>query len=351
MITDLFPYAILGLLPVFFCSVSALKPALGWIVLTWICFVLFMGFRNEVGPDWTGYLNLHAVALEQSWQEIYSGSEQLSMVLFRVSELAGTGMILTNIVSAILLITGVIAFARRTPLFWVAFSVCVPYLVLVFGMSGIRQGMAIGVTLFVLSKWDKWGLILKSIGVFCATLFHSSAIVMAVAVVFGMQIPIRYRVILAVPLLAAVAAVVAGVSQSDEVLTVYSQRHLGESQKASGGAFFHIALVAGPAIFALLNRKLLLPFIPFKDLFYLGCIASVALIPFGLISSTGASRLSLYLYFVPMLVYPAIVLAYFEGHLRAGQVRVCLSQAFLLVVWLLTANTAWPYMPYKTYLF
>lgn len=344
---ELMPYIVLGLIPAIFGAISPLNPSYYWRVCALACFILFMGFRFEVGPDWRAYLNLHQIAFSSTWAGIFAESEPLSMALFRLSELLNTGMTLTNLVGAAILVGGAMSFAGKMPFFWVAYSVCVPYLILVFGMSGIRQAMAVGVTLFVLSRWTEWGVVPKLLGVFLGAMFHSSAIIMVIPVFLGLKASLRLRLAMAIPLFGAVGYILSKATMSEKVVSVYSTRHMGDEQIASTGVFFHISLVALPALYALLNRRVVLKYVRYKDLFYVGCFGSILLVPIGLVSSTGASRLSLYLYFVPMMVYPAIICAYFRSSARLMQILFCISQAVLLILWLLTANTAAPYIPYR----
>src|SRR3712207_5166852 len=106
-----------------------------------VIFIGFVGLRYEVGPDWNGYMSLHYVVSTQAIGDILVGREPLSMLLFRLSALSGVDMLLSNVVSSSILIIGIVALARRTPNPSLALVAATPYLVIAFGMSGIRQAM------------------------------------------------------------------------------------------------------------------------------------------------------------------------------------------------------------------
>ena len=305
------PYFALMSVPSFL-TLFGRRTATAPVLITAVIYILFVGLRYQVGADWNGYIYLHKYAASMSPIEILSKSEQLSLLLFKLSETAGYDMSISNFVAALLLMAGVVALALRTVDPLLAIVAATPYLIVAFGMSGIRQAMGVGLIFFTFAYWPKWGLIRRSAGIFIASLFHTSAIVAAIYLVISIEIKTVFKVIL-IPIILFFGMLVGSNADQYKVdLDIYQARYLGEGQIQSSGALFHILLVLLPAIFAVVFRKRIRSMVFDYQLLQFGVVSAFGVAVLYMFSSTAASRLSLYLYFVPMIVYPALTRIYGE---------------------------------------
>ena len=110
--------------------------------------VMVVGFRHEVGADWSNYFKPLITALEQTWFEgIRSGGDPAYGLLTWIAANFGGGIYLVNLVCAIVFVAGLLVFARNTPQPWLAMCVAVPYLVIVVSMGYTRQSVAIGLAM------------------------------------------------------------------------------------------------------------------------------------------------------------------------------------------------------------
>ena len=313
-------------------------------------YVVFMGWRYQVGSDWWGYQILHRRAAAQEYWDLLFKLEPASNILFKLSyDWSGT-MVLSNAVAAAILPGGIMTFARRTNEPWLALVSATPYLVIAFGMSGIRQAMAAGILLYVLSNEDKWTIGVQAIWVAIAALFHASGVVGLGFVLIGWraQPAIKFSLIGVILIVAVYLALNGG---DEGVLDTYSGRYVGERSVASIGSLFHISFILIPAAMGWWFRRQVLPAVPFPALLYGGFLATGLVVAMQFVASPRASRLTVYLYFVPMMVYPAFLATMPGKSATSYRALIVIGHVALLAGWLLFANNSAAHIPYRSYLF
>ena len=348
----MFPYFLLLLVPSVFALLNTRKPSLISWYLTYIIFVLFVGLRFEVGPDWAQYNYIHSSLALLSFWDVVILVEPLSYLLFWTSQTSGLEVYLSNVVAAMITITGVFCFARRTANPWLAVVAATPYFIIVMGMSGVRQTMAAGIILFLFSRWERYSLVTRAIYILVAAMFHTSALVNNLFLIIKLNIDIRYRIILgAIIGLATVYLSFEVPIYSDNVIK-YQQRYLeSDFIEKSIGSLYHIAMIGIPALLGLAFRKRISNNVHNVSLLYFGLYASVIVLCLNFFLSTAASRLTVYLYFVPMIVYPALVTSPGRRTQLGGVFLVILLHMFIMLAWFTFANHSFAYTNYKNILF
>lgn len=309
---------------------------MAYFLLLW----LFTGLRDEVGPDWLAYVYIYDGQVAGPWQEIFSSREPGFSLINKLSESAGWGVYGVNAVCGALFLGGVHRFATRTANAWLATAAVVPFLVFIISMSGIRQAAAIGVVFFLLADWTKNGVLRKVLLILLAATLHNSALFILLFVLWdGSRYPwLRIGV--------GTVALVLAVRVLDQTgaADVYAQRYL-ETNVESGGAFYHIVLSALPAALFLTFRRQIAVHGWYSGLILRASIIAIAMLPMILVSSTGASRLALYLSFVQMWVFPAFVASH--GRRWVGATALC-GVYFLAVffVYFTLGSHVSAYLPY-----
>lgn len=321
-----------------------------WLGL-FVLFTLFIGLRFEVGPDWVQYGNLHYLFGNEDPYQFFLRPESLSSLLFWMSYNSGMGVYLTNIFAAVVMLLGTFSFALRTCNPWLSIVTVTPYFLFVVGMSGVRQGIAAGIALYLLSRWERKNLLKRLLYIVTAALFHTSALVNSLFLVAQMRIPFSYKLLLGAAIALVTILIGSEMMLFADGLASYQVRYIDNAQGVESlGSFYHIGFILIPAIIGFYFRKEIKPYIHNLDLFYFGILAAVALIFVNMISTTGASRLTIYLYFVPMMVFPAVTMIY-GGRLRKmTTLGVCLYHMLILVVWFTLSNHHYVYVPYKNIL-
>lgn len=316
-----------------------------------LIYTIMGGFRYEVGMDWSNYQRLHGDVEYMSFHEIIFESEPLSFLLFKLSSIFCDCMLLTNCFSVAVLTAGIFLFSSRTPAPWIAIVSATPYLYIAFGLSGVRQAIGIGISLIVFSFWDHRRLYTTLPLIGLGALFHSSASIIGIFYAACIQTTKKTKIFFMLPTLIFFGGLIFKVLGGQDTVQLYSDRYLKSSDVDSSGALFHVSFIAIPSIIFFLLRKKISLNIKFPELVTWGALVGLLLIMFLFVSSTGASRLSLYLYFVPMAVYPALCVnssSSLDGQLRLSIIMIHFA---ILYVWLAFANNSFAHLPYQNIMF
>ena len=307
--------------------------------------LVFCGFRFEVGPDWIGYLYIYEGYLNRDFAEVIEIAEPGYFLLNKASDWLGFGLAGVVFGGSLIFLYGCFSYARKTSNPWLAVAVVMPYLVFIISLSGIRQAAAIGLGFYLFAHWDRSSLWTKLLVIALAVSFHNSAGVLLFFVIFGLKRSAWLRVLLA----ASVAVFVAyGLNQTDsfeKYKSVYVEQNL-----VSGGAFFHVLLVALPSALYLLFRKRLERNGVADVNVWLASLLTLGAMPLLAVSSTGVDRLTLYFSFVQMWVYPALLRAKVTD-LNLLRLAVGVLVLAIFFVYFLFGSHAFAYLPYQNILF
>ena len=307
--------------------------------------LVFCGFRFEVGPDWIGYLYIYEGYLNRDFAEVIEIAEPGYFLLNKASDWLGFGLAGVVFGGSLIFLYGCFSYARKTSNPWLAVAVVMPYLVFIISLSGIRQAAAIGLGFYLFAHWDRSSLWTKLLVIALAVSFHNSAGVLLFFVIFGLKRNAWLRVLLA----ASVAVFVAyGLNQTDsfeKYKSVYVEQNL-----VSGGAFFHVLLVALPSALYLLFRKRLERNGVADVNVWLASLLTLGAMPLLAVSSTGVDRLTLYFSFVQMWVYPALLRAKVTD-LNLLRLAVGVLVLAIFFVYFLFGSHAFAYLPYQNILF
>ncbi len=322
------------------------------VAAVWAIFVVLIGLRHHVGMDWSNYTAIHQSLSGANLERVLQGGEYGSRYLMWLSANHLDGMVSSNLVASIVLVSGVIAVALRSREPWLALLAATPYLLIVIGMSGLRQSIAIGLFFLSVANWDRMSLITRIALIVGASLFHTSAIFMLAFAFLSLDLrPIWKGLVIAVfaPLAVYYAQQAPTLATS---FSAYAENYLSvDGRVDSPGALGHVALVALPAAIYLLWRTRMEQAVHHPSLMRYAAWACVLLVPLALLYSTAASRISLYFQFVPMLVAPALVHALGGATAKlAARGAIALGYVLYLGAWLTAANSAHAYLPYANYL-
>jgi hypothetical protein len=347
MIPYLLFFSVAGI-PALFHSERANR--IGWAI-AWLMFVLFIGLRHSVGGDWPGYILITQHIHDANFIEALNDQETLFAALTWASDRLGMGVYGVNFVGAIIFSTGLFAYCASQRNRWLALAAAVPFLVVVAVMSANRQGMALGVVLLVMSRWNSLGLVRRSIGIAIAALFHTSAAFLLVLTVADLRISRGRKVVLM--LLSAVASLWL-MTRSEAAWTRYTQVYIQDQPAGvfSPGAIFHLLLNLGPAILMLFFRKRWSQMLDNWLLIQQLCLAALGLLLLSPYFSVAVGRFSLYLFPISIAFFSNLPRLFGDPAARA-LVRT-VSVVFLggvLALWLGFGNTAFTYLPYRNVLF
>jgi hypothetical protein len=237
----------------------------------------------------------------------------------------------------------------------VAIVSATPYFIIVMGMSGIRQVMAAGVMLFLLSRWKRLSQGIRGIYVLIAALFHTSALVNSILLVTQLHVRPYFKVVLGFAILGVTYFAVSEVTIFAQRMELYHMRYIEDPEKIESlGAIFHVGLILIPGIAALIFKKRMIPYVHDTKLLDFSIISSfvvliLSFIPF--LSNTLASRLTIYMYFIPMIVYPALTTSLGKSSRQIMTLMIVLFHFAILIIWMKFANHSHAFSPYQSLLF
>lgn len=311
----------------------------------YIILAIFSGLRYEVGADWTGYLRIFDTYAGLILSDGLLEHEPGFFMVNYLSNVLGFDIYGVNIFSACVFLFGVFIYARKTANPWLALSVVMPFLFFIISLSGIRQSAALGIGLIVFAYSESLSLIFKSLLILLACSFHNSAVVLFLFIVIDLRVPVYLKIISVL----AVLALIYQAMQGTDIVNTYNSRYLVQNVESTG-AFYHVMLSAFPGALYLLFQKRISAAGMARTTVKVGSYLSIAALPMILVSSTGTSRIVLYLSFIQMWIYPALIQTFKEtrGVWVAGCVIVTLG---IFVVYFQFGKTVFQYLPYRNLLF
>ena len=318
----------------------------GWWVAA-LLLVLFVGLRWEVGPDWIAYEYIYSVATQPFDRFMERGDVAFSSIVWLLRN-QGFEYWSINLVCSLIFVAGLISFARRLPNPWLAVAVAFPYLIIVVGMSGIRQSAAIGFLFFALGAFSDKRFVAATAFLLIGSLFHASAImVLGIAAMAMSKNRLAGFAILAVTVLVGTYALGDDFSRFITRYTKYTVE--------SGGVLFRLIMNLVPAlIFLWLHRR-----IPMSDhqrsFWKILSYISVALVPLAFVipSTTAIDRVSLYIIPLQMFVLSWTPYVLFQDRRSAffavAAIIAYLALAMFVFLSYSTYSRAW--VPYESILF
>ena len=345
----MWPYWLMFLLAtpgVFFIkTVRSSSQRLTWFALL-ILFILFIGWRHEVGGDWGSYIAhfnyIRYYRLSDVLLEGDPGYYLLNWIVFKL----GGSIYWVNLFCATLMIAGVSNFSRQQPMPWLSLLVATPYLLIVVAMGYSRQAAALGLVLIGLSALGNRQTRQFVAWVLLGALFHKSAVLLLpIAALAATKNRIWTYFWVGVTALAGAYLLV--FDSIDDLWANYV-----EANYQSQGGLIRVLMNAVPALIVLVFRNQLFYSVHERKLWIWMAILSLITVPLVAISSTAVDRIALYFIPVQLLVFARLpLLAKRTGERQLLSLGVFSYYALVLFVWMNYAAHAQYWLPYQNYLF
>ncbi len=354
----MWPYWVLFLLPAYW-AVTRLKPTPNmaqpalrnhfppvWRGI-FILLVLMIGFRHEVGGDWTSYIeHVHRMA-DASIATALAEKDPAYGFFNWLAAMSGTGVYLVNLLCAVFASWGILVFCRAQPRPWLALVVAVPYLITVVVMGYSRQGVSIGVSMLGMVALGQGRVLRFVLWIVLAAVFHKSALILIPLAVLADS---RRR--LFTLLWVAVTGIVLFVLLLQESIDSLVSGYI-ESEYQSSGAAIRVAMNAVPAALFLIFRKRF-QLSPNERAFWTS-MAWTALLFLVLLkvspSSTAVDRVALYWIPLQLFVLSRLpnALGQRDDKNAVWVYTVVAYCAAIHFIWLLYAESAAAWLPYQFY--
>ena len=279
-------------------GLRSLKLDEAWLV-TVLLLTLMIGYRFEVGGDWSVYVGYVHNARHASIARILEGSDPGYRLLEWISAQMDWGIYGVNLICGVIFSIGLAVFCRSLPRPWLALAVAVPYLVIVVAMGYSRQGIALGLAMLGLvslgRRETRWFVFWVVLG---AT-FHKSAVIMLPIAALAATRN-RYWTALWVGVVALGAYLLLLEEAVESFVTNYV-----DADRESQGAMIRLLMNAVPAAILLLWQRRF-EFIKAEAVLWRWfAIISLALLGLFLVSSssTAVDRVALYMLPLQLVVF------------------------------------------------
>ena len=304
------------------------------VALYYLCLVglfFFVGFRYKVGCDWDGYLNIFNTTrrhtLEMSLQTGEPAFDAVNVFL-HYYELEYPYI---NVIASAGFFLGLNALARRQPDRLGVLILAFPVLILNLAMSGIRQGIAVGIMCFAYNAFVDRRPVRYVLLVVFAAQFHHSALTFLTLAPFAWGAVSRAKIVLAGLLALPGAYFLLSGGTFDHYLKEYA----GQSAVVAAGAPFRSAFLALPgAIFLLfLARKWREQSIKDYLLVRLSSYMMMAMLPLSFFWSVIGDRFGYYLYPIQLVILARLPLLVTGRYSTTAAFAPYAAEALLLVTW------------------
>jgi hypothetical protein len=330
-------------------------------------FWIAIGFREGLGGDWDNYLSHYFRVGGESFAEIFKhrsiGYSVVNWIAFQLN----AGMYWVNALCAAVFLYGLGVFCWRQPLPWLSWVTITPYLVIVVGAGYTAQSVAIGLSFWLISEFDKGRIVKTCIILAFAIAFHQSALLVGALCILALLRPTHLRTFwgglrnigslsqakkltsAAGVSLLMILALLGLKSQLFQSIESYLQRDYWNSE----GALIRVMMNICPALVLLgllaVSRRMRESTSPF---WIWVSVFSVILIMFTQVSTTVADRLSLYLIVIQPYVISRIPSILTNDVLKGGVIAgTIFVYGMVLFVWLNYAEHSFYWVPYQNVLF
>lgn len=310
-------------------------------------FSLLIGFRFEVGGDWDSYLFHYDMVVGIPFDEVFIGSKDYGHQLLNwVMARWDLGVYGVNIIYGSVFMIGLIKFSREQLYPWIAFSVAVPYMIIVVAMGYSRQSMALGLFMWAIPYLRKGKLKTYIFLILTAALFHKTAIILLPLGVFLFGKGKVIRIMMIIPIVIGAWDLLVSNAQANLVYQ-YIDREMHSS-----GAKIRVFMNLIPSLLLLIYRKEWKK--NFDDYLFwywisIGSIGAMGVVGFA---STAVDRMALYFIPIQLVVYsrlPFLLKNQFSP--ATTKLLIVVGYTSVLFVWLNYAvNSKW-WIPYQNILF
>jgi len=345
------------MLPYFFIALAPAIPALGetstyrkpinsrpFLALFFVILTVFVGFRYEVGPDWAPYISIYEVAKRFPASVAIFRSEPAYMLINIVSAKLNGGIVLVNLVSAVIALWSIYRYCADVPRPWLATYVLTSFFLVAILMGLNRQGVAASIVFLAINQLKYGKGFRYFVLVLLAAAFHVSALIMLPLLFVVKSYGWIVNALLLCTVIFSILAYVF-LFQATYIETTYAERNL----HSSGSYFRFFFHVLAAVVFLLFWRRIKATAIEIKiyRVFSFAAIALLLLLPLSP-STTAVDRVAFYIIPLQVIVFSNLpnIVARKNRFFIPALVFVLTLYTFHILVWFLVGTNAEYFIPY-----
>jgi EpsG family len=318
-------------------------------ILFAILLALMIGFRWEVGGDWSWDTRRMIRLADADFSDYTKQADPGYALLMWLGTKSGFNIWFVHLLAGGIFAYGLWRFCLDQPHPWLCMVVAIPYLVIVVAMGYDRQAVAIGLVMLAMVAIRHRSMLRFACSMALATTMHLTAISLTPVFLLGSRINKIWAVIVAGPFfMVGYYFSLQDALQIKAKSTVSGYIDVGYS---SSGAAIRIAMNALPAFlyFAFRSRLKL----DDDNRRFLDVLALIALAFVGFLyvspSSTAVDRMALYVIPIQLIVLGRLPLVFARkmADYKMVTAGVVVYSAAVMVVWLNFADDASAWVPYS----
>ena len=313
------------------------------VAVVGITLTVVIGLRDHVGADWSGYSSLFDQDYLLPLNELIFRREPGFGLFNWISARFGWDVYGVNFVSAAIFVSGLLAFCRRQPNFWLTLALATPVLIVQVAMGAMRESIAIGILLFGFNAFIDRRPIRYVLWVLLASCFHTSALLLLSLAPFS-----KWSLTNISSIVFALVFFAAGAYFVSQVPDYQIETYTALNPAATGALPRFIFTFTATTIFLFLRVRWNHLYDDGR-LFLVLSIGSVILAPFVFPFPAAVDRLAQYLLPLQIAVFARLPL-FLKGRLKSlAPIMILLLYGGAYVAWLnfsWIAKLAW--LPYRS---
>ena len=318
----------------------------------WLIFItlltLFLGFRYEVGGDWGIYRHNFFDNADKFYYLYFDlRSDYLFDLLSWIIHSLGFNFITLNLICSVIFIYAISSFCLYQKQPWLALMIAIPHLIIVVSMGYVRQATALAFIMLAISNIIKKNDIKFILFIIIAILFHKSAILIIIPLLFiDKKIISMKNIILLLLLLFFIFLF--NIEIKHLIRNYIGMGRNTNFYDTSTGVYFRIIMNLIPAVCCLIYGKYLSDNDIEKKLFFIISLLILLSSLFIFHYSTFVDRIIIYLSIIQIYVFSRLS-SLCKTNINFFLVNISIVAFYLitLYVWLNYARFSFQWIPYK----
>jgi hypothetical protein len=310
--------------------------------------IIIIGYRHEVGGDWFGYIRNSAFqTLVVEGVDYYGNGDIAYDWLYWFSANYLNGIYATNLICAIIFISGLWRLCSITPYPWVSVAISIPFFVVVVAMGYTRQSAAVGFFLWGLVDLLKGRVNRYYIFIIIGAFFHKTVIFMFIyGYLYNFQKKKLFKLLI---FLSSTLALLAFFMLGKIEFFVYN--YITNTIMTSHGAIVRVLMNIMPSLLLFYNKDKWIERYSDYKLWFLFAISSISLLPLSFYFSTFADRIAIYFIPIQIVVLTRMLILINSTYYRTLFLIFIFTLYFIaLFIWLFYGVHSLNWIPYRNFL-
>ena len=321
-----------------------------------IIFFIFIGFRYEVGADWTAYKNLHLIGYKHldDYFDIYNFfiyDYGYIFISYIGSFISKTEAIFFNLFASALFVTSLHLFIKEYNQKFITLVISFPILITIVNMGFTRQSISISLLMISILLFLKKNFIISLFILLIGFSFHKAIIIILpfyLLSIFFEKTP-NLKTILLISITILFLGIIIYLSKT-QMEAYFNYYFLNRINKFSLGAFYRNGIFVIPSLIFLFFIYNLSKSILERCFYFFVSLFVIFIFLYTFINSTLADRIGFYFIPFQIFLYNRVILSLnYRTNVLLFKILIIIIYFICLLAWLFFGNFSSYWIPYKLY--